>query len=169
MVNRLPSRVLDIKSPIEMLNSFYHHFRTSIRLTPRVFWVHCFCSRPQPTYELARPSSLQVCLSWFTYPLKRDIGIKILHPKNFTSLQMSPSQRANLFSPSPLFRGRFQMMEDNTCESFKPLQTPDLPHVLNYVVEPESLVSTTFESPTPASISQNFPTFESPNLVNVHD
>ena len=37
LINRIPSRVLDNKSPIEVLKSFYPHFRTSNGLTPRVF------------------------------------------------------------------------------------------------------------------------------------
>lgn len=42
MINRLPSRVLDNRSPIEILNSFYPHFRTSNGLTPRIFGCTAF-------------------------------------------------------------------------------------------------------------------------------
>ncbi|RVW75295.1 Retrovirus-related Pol polyprotein from transposon TNT 1-94 [Vitis vinifera] len=42
MINRIPSRVLDNKSPVEILKSFYPHFRTSNGLTPRVFGCTAF-------------------------------------------------------------------------------------------------------------------------------
>ena len=37
MINRILSQVLDNKSPVEILKSFYPHFKTSNGLTPRVF------------------------------------------------------------------------------------------------------------------------------------
>ena len=37
LINRIPSRLLDNKSPVEVLKSFYPHFKTSNGLTPRVF------------------------------------------------------------------------------------------------------------------------------------
>ena len=40
--NRIPSRVLDNKSPLEVLKSFYPHSRTSNGLTPRVFGCIAF-------------------------------------------------------------------------------------------------------------------------------
>ncbi|KAJ9697063.1 hypothetical protein PVL29_009014 [Vitis rotundifolia] len=42
MINRIPSQVLDNKSPVEILKSFYPHFRTSNGLTPRVFGCTAF-------------------------------------------------------------------------------------------------------------------------------
>ena len=42
MINRIPSRVLDNKSPVEILKSFYLHFRTSNGLTPSVFGCTAF-------------------------------------------------------------------------------------------------------------------------------
>ena len=71
-------------------------------------------------------------------------------------------------------------MEDSTCESFEPLKTLNLPHVLACVIEPksfepthvieiESSTSITFESPNYAtkpmsslvlvSATHNFPSF----------
>ena len=42
MINRILSRVLGNKSLIEILKSFYPHFRTSNGLTPRVFGCTAF-------------------------------------------------------------------------------------------------------------------------------
>ena len=42
MINRIPSQVLHNKSPVEILKSFYPHFRTSNGLTPRVFGCTTF-------------------------------------------------------------------------------------------------------------------------------
>ena len=45
LINRIPSRVLDNKSPVEVLKSLYPHFRTSNGLTPRVLGaLHLFMS-----------------------------------------------------------------------------------------------------------------------------
>ena len=41
-INRIPSRVLDNKSPVDVLKSFYPHFRTSNELTLRVFECTAF-------------------------------------------------------------------------------------------------------------------------------
>ena len=42
MINRISSRVLDNKNPVEILKSFYPHFITSNGLTPRVFRCTAF-------------------------------------------------------------------------------------------------------------------------------
>ncbi|RVX08315.1 Retrovirus-related Pol polyprotein from transposon RE1 [Vitis vinifera] len=42
MINRIPSQVLDNKSLVVILKSFYPHFRTSNGLTPRVFGCTAF-------------------------------------------------------------------------------------------------------------------------------
>ena len=42
MINRIPSRMLDNKSPAKILKSFHPHFRTSNGLTPRVFGCTAF-------------------------------------------------------------------------------------------------------------------------------
>ena len=39
MINRLPLRVLDYKTPIELLAQFYPHVRTSNGRSPKIFGV----------------------------------------------------------------------------------------------------------------------------------
>jgi hypothetical protein len=61
------------------------------------------------------------------------------------------------------------MMEDSTCESFKPIKTLDLTHVPARVAKPEFFDSITYESPSsitepetslvPTSVNHNFTRF----------
>ena len=85
MINRIPSWVLDNKSPVEILKSFYPHFRTSNGLTPRVFGCTAFVhvhsqhrdkldpraikcvflgySSTQKGYKCYNPSAIKFCTS----------------------------------------------------------------------------------------------------------
>ena len=42
MINRLPSQILDFKTPLEILAKFYPHVRTSSNIIPRVFGCTSF-------------------------------------------------------------------------------------------------------------------------------
>ena len=78
------------------------------------------------------------------------------------------AEKALFFSKSSL-QGEISMMENNTCESFEPLKTLDLPDILAHMVEPElkSSKPLIYESPKssskpsliPTSVIENFPRF----------
>ena len=52
MINRIPSRMLDNKSPAKILKSFHPHFRTSNGLTPRVFGCTAFVLVHSSTWNI---------------------------------------------------------------------------------------------------------------------
>ncbi|KAJ9701255.1 hypothetical protein PVL29_006553 [Vitis rotundifolia] len=108
MINRIPSRVLDNKSPIEILKSFYPHFRTSNGLTSRVFGCTAFVHVHSQHRDKLNPRAIKYVFLGYSSTKK---GYKCYNSsarKFYIFVDVTPSQKINLFSPSPLFRGRFQ-------------------------------------------------------------
>ncbi|KAL6347733.1 hypothetical protein AAG906_026262 [Vitis piasezkii] len=166
MINRIPSRVLDNKSPIEILKSFYPHFKTSNGLTPKVFGCTAFVYVHSQHRDKLDPQAIKCVFLGYSSTQK---GYKCYNPsvrKFYISADVTFTENKHFFSKSSL-QGEISMMEDSACESFEPL---DLPHVLTHGdEEPESSESITLESPNfttepvsslvPASVTHNFPQF----------
>ena len=77
MINRLPSGVLNNKSLIEMLNSFYPHFRTSNGLTPRIFGCTAFVHVHSPHRGKLDPRAIKCVFLGYSSTQK---GYKCYNP-----------------------------------------------------------------------------------------
>ena len=143
MINRIPSRVLDNKSPVEMLKSFYPHFRTSNGLTPRVFGCTTFVHVHNQHKDKLNPRAIKCVFLGYSSTQK---GYKCYNPsarKFYISADATFTENKPFF-PKFSLQGEISMMEDSPCESFEPL---DLPHVSTHGdEEPESSEPITPES-----------------------
>ncbi|RVW51913.1 Retrovirus-related Pol polyprotein from transposon TNT 1-94 [Vitis vinifera] len=149
MINRIPSRVLDNKSPVEILKSFYPHFRTSNGITPRVFGCTAFVHVHSQHRDKLDPRVIKCVFLGYSSTKK---GYKCYNPsarKFYISADVTFTENKPFFHKSSL-QGGISMMEDSPYESFEPL---DLPHVLTH--GDEEPVS----SSVPASVTHNFPQF----------
>ena len=140
MINRIPSRVLDNKSPVEMLKSFYPHFRTSNGLTPRVFGCTTFVHVHNQHRDKLDPRAIKCIFLGYSSTQK---GYKCYNPstrKFYISADVTFIENKPFFHKSSL-QGEISMMEDSPCESFEPL---DLLHVSTHGdEEPKSSESIT--------------------------
>ncbi|KAJ9675453.1 hypothetical protein PVL29_024397 [Vitis rotundifolia] len=166
MINRIPSRVLDNKSPVKILKSFYPHFRTSNGLTPRVFGCTAFVHVHSQDRDKLDPRAIKCVFLGYSSTQK---GYKCYNPsarKFYIFADVTFIENKHFFPKSSL-QGEISMMEDSPYESFEPL---DLPHVSTHGdEEPESSESITPESPNfttkcvsslvPASVTRNFHRF----------
>ncbi|KAJ9705809.1 hypothetical protein PVL29_003762 [Vitis rotundifolia] len=164
MINRIPSQVLDNKSPVEILKSFYPHFRTSNGLTPRVFGCTTFVHVHSQHRDKLDPRAIKCVFLGYSSTKK---GYKCYNPstrKFYISTDVTFTENKPFFPKSSL-RGEISMMEDSPYESFKPL---DLSHVSTHGdEEPKSFQSITPESPNftielvsspiPTNVTHNFP------------
>ena len=158
MINRFPSQVLDNKSPIEILNNFYPHFRTSNGLTPRVFGSTVFVHIHNQHRGKLDPRAIKCVFVGYSSTQK---GYKCYNPsskKLYISADVTFAENAPFFSKSSL-QGEISMIENNTCESFEPLKTLDLPDVPARMAEPEPNSSKLESSESPTNVSENFPRF----------
>ncbi|KAJ9688914.1 hypothetical protein PVL29_014528 [Vitis rotundifolia] len=169
MINRILSRVLDNKSPVEILKSFYPHFRTSNGLIPRVFGCTAFVHVHSQHRDKLDPRAIKCVFLGYSSTQK---GYKCYNPptkKFYISANVTFTENKPFFPKSSL-QGDISMMEDSLYESFEPL---DLPHVSTHgdekpessehqsseSITPESPNFTTepVSSPIPASVTHNFP------------
>ncbi|RVW45031.1 Retrovirus-related Pol polyprotein from transposon TNT 1-94 [Vitis vinifera] len=158
--------MLDNKSPVEILKSFYPHFRTSNGLTPRVFGCTTFVHVHSQHGDKLYPRAIKRVFLGYSSTQK---GYKCYNPsarKFYISIDVTFTENKPFF-PKSFLQGEISMMEDSPCESFEPL---DLPHVSTHGdEEPESSKSITpkspnfttvpVSSPVPASVTRNFPQF----------
>ncbi|RVX16318.1 Retrovirus-related Pol polyprotein from transposon TNT 1-94 [Vitis vinifera] len=138
MINRIPSRVLDNKSPIKILKSFYPHFRTSNELTPRVFGCTTFVHVHSQHRDKLDPRAIKYVFLGYSSTKK---GYNCYNPstiKFYISADVTFTENKPFFPKSSL-QWEISMMEDSPCESFEPL---DIPHVSTH-----------------ASVTHNFPQF----------
>ncbi|KAJ9700985.1 hypothetical protein PVL29_006355 [Vitis rotundifolia] len=164
MINRIPSRVLDNKSPVEILKSFYPHFRTSNGLIPKVFRCIAFVHVHDQHRDKLDPQATKCVFLGYSSTQK---GYKCYNPsvrKFYISADVTFIENKPFF-PKSSFQGEISMMEDSPYESFEPL---NLPHVSTHGdEEPESVESITPKSPNfttepvsshvLASVTHNFP------------
>ncbi|KAJ9674605.1 hypothetical protein PVL29_023880 [Vitis rotundifolia] len=164
MINRIPSQVLNNKSPLEILKSFYPHFKTSNGLTPRVFGCTTFVHVHSQHRDKLNPRAIKYVFLGYLSTKK---GYKCYNPstrKFYISADVTLTEN-KLFFPKFSLQGEISMMEDSLYESFEPF---DLPHVSTHGdEEPESSESITPESPNfttepvsslvPVNVTCNFP------------
>ena len=156
LINRIPSRVLENKSLVEVHKNFYPHFRTSNGLTPKVFGCTAFVHVHSQHREKLDPRAIKCVFLGYSSTPK---GYKCYNPStkifyifvNVTFTEKKP------FFPKSSLKGEISIIEDSPCESF---ESPNLSHVSTHGdEEPESPNSTIepVSSPIPASVPRNFP------------
>ena len=168
LINKLPSRVLDNKSPIELLNSFYPHFRTTNGLTPRVFGCTTFVHNHSSHRDKLDPRAIKCIFLGYSSTQK---GYKCYNPssrKFYISADVTFTENKPFFSKSSLQWENSIEDSPSSCESFEPFHTLDLPHLPTRVFTPESPVlaepslvpnPVAESSPIPASVTHDFPRF----------
>ena len=77
MTNRIPSRTLDHKTPMEVLSQFYPHFHTSNGLTPRVFGCTSFVHIHHHQRGKLDPCAIKCVFLGYSQTQK---GYKCYHP-----------------------------------------------------------------------------------------
>ncbi|KAJ9671270.1 hypothetical protein PVL29_027317 [Vitis rotundifolia] len=156
----------NVPNPVEILKSFYTHFRTSNGLTPRVFGCTAFVHVHSQHRDKLDPRAIKcVLLSYSStqkgYKCYNPLARKFYISANVTFIENKP------FFPKSSLQGEISIMEDSPYESFEPL---DLPHASTHGdEEPESSKSITpkspnfttkpMSSPVPASVTCNFHRF----------
>jgi hypothetical protein len=107
LINRMPSRILDFKTPLELLSS---PFSTSKGVYPKVFYCVCFVH----VHGLARskldPRALKCVFVGYS-PTQKGYKCYHLHRENTLSLWISLSLNHDHTSVHPklLFRGRVRL------------------------------------------------------------
>ena len=164
--------MLDNKSLVEILKSFYLRFKTSNGLTLRVFRCTAFVHVHSQHRDKLDARAIKCVFLGYSSTQK---GYKCYNPsakKFYISADITFTENKPFFPKSSL-QGDISMMEDSLYESFEPL---DLPHVSTHgdeepkSSEPESFESITPESPNftielvsspiPTSVTlRNFPEF----------
>ena len=157
--------MLDNKNPVEILKSFYPHFRTLNGFTPKVFGRTVFVHVHNQHRDKIDPRAIKCVFLGYSSTKK---GYKCYNPsaiKFYISADVTFIENKHFLSKTSL-QGEISMMKDSPCESFEPL---DLPHVsIHGDEEPKSYEPITHESPNfttepvsspvPASVTpHNFP------------
>ena len=86
LINRLPSRVLGFKSPLEMLSTFYPDLKTTNNLVPRIFGCLSFVHVHSQNRGKLDPRALKCVFVGYSSTQK---GYKCCHP---------PSKKLYVFS-----------------------------------------------------------------------
>ena len=147
-----------LESSVEILKSFYPHFRISNGLTPRVFGCTAFVYVHSQHRDKLDPRAIKCVFLDYSFTQK---GYKCYNPstrKFYISTNVTFTKNKHFFPKSSL-QGAISMMEDGPCESFEPL---NFSHVSTYGDEKPKLPSSTIEpvsSPVPTNVTCNFPQF----------
>ena len=150
--------MLDNKSIVEVLKSFYPHFKTSNGLTHRVFGCTAFVHVHSQHRDKLDPRAIKCVFLGYSSTQKGYKCYSASTRKFYISADVTFTENKPFFPKSSL-KGEISMMEESPYESFEPL---DLPHVSTHGdEEPESPKCTTkpVSSPVPASVTRNFPQF----------
>lgn len=109
LINRLPSRVLGFKSPMDILSTFYPNIHTTNNLVPKKFGCVPFVHVHSQNRGKLDPRTLNAYL-WVIPQLKKGTSVITLQLKNFMSQWMLLSMK-HLTSPNLIFRGRIQYLK----------------------------------------------------------
>jgi hypothetical protein len=131
LINRMPSRVLDFQTPLEVLSPPYS---TTKGVSPKVFGCVCFVHIHGPTKSKLEPRSLKCVFVGYSPTQK---GYKCYHPpsrKYFVSMNVTFFKQQSYFSStSTPLQGESQIEEDEDVSSSL--------HVPTLMPEPEQQVT----------------------------
>ena len=107
LINRLPSKVLSFKSPMDILSLFYPNIRTTNHLIPKIFGYVSFVHVHNPNKGKLDPKAIKQSNVFLQDipQLKRGTSVTIHLSKGFLSQQMSLSTRVSPIFLFLIFRG----------------------------------------------------------------
>jgi hypothetical protein len=116
LINRLPSPILDFKSPTEILTTFFPHFKISNNLIPRIFGSVAFVHIHSPNRGKLDPRAIRCIFIGYSSTQK---GYKCFHPstrKFFVSSDVTFVENESFFEHPYLQREN--LSEDNAKDMF---------------------------------------------------
>ena len=122
VINRIPSRVLGCKSPLETLSQFNPNIRSSFNLAPRVFWCTSFVHIHNHNWGKLDPRALKCVFVGYSPTRKLYVSAGV------TFVQNKP------YFSTPYLQGELSILEDeelaippleiiSSSESFKSKDT----------------------------------------------
>lgn len=111
LINRLPSRVLGFKSPMDMLSQFYPNLQTTNNLVPRIFGCVSFVHIHGPNRGKLDPRALKCLFVGYSSTQK---GYKCYHPPSkrfYVSIDVTFHEHRSYFS-TPYLQGENSTTED---------------------------------------------------------
>jgi transposase InsO family protein len=115
LINRLPSRVLGFKSPMEILSTFYPNLHTTNNLVPRIFGCVSFVHIHSQSRGKLDPRALKCVFVGYSSTQK---GYKCYHPpskKFYVSADVTFNEQESYFT-TPYLQGESSIMEDKDRE-----------------------------------------------------
>lgn len=117
LINRLPTRMLGFKSPMEMLSTFYPSISISNNLVPRIFGCVSFVHIHSQERGKLDPRALKCIFTGYSSTQK---GYKCYHPptkKFFVSRDVTFSEKDAYFT-QPYLQGENQREDKGSLENF---------------------------------------------------
>ena len=117
LINRLPSKVLDHKSPVDVFSKFFPVFRLTNQLAPRIFGCVAFVHVHSYQRGKLDPRALKCVFLGFSYTQK---GYKCYHPSTkrfFVSADVSFVEHESYFTATYL-QGETSLTEDKQRDLF---------------------------------------------------
>jgi hypothetical protein len=110
LINRLPSRILRFKSPMEMLSTFYPNLYTTNNIVPKIFRCVSFVHIHSQSREKLDPKALKCVFVGYSSTQK---AYKCYHPpsKKFNVLADVTFNEQESYFTTPYLQGESSMME----------------------------------------------------------
>eukprot|EP00261_Vitis_vinifera_P038781 XP_019080024.1 PREDICTED: uncharacterized protein LOC109123752 [Vitis vinifera] len=126
LINRLPSKILGFKSPMDILSTFYPNLHTTNNLVPRIFGCVAFVHVHNQNKGKLDPRALKCVFVGYSSTQK---GYKCYHPpsKRYSvSVDVTFHEQESYFT-IPYLQGENSVMEDKDRGDFLFLYLPSLP------------------------------------------
>ena len=126
LINRLPSRVLGFKSPMDILSTFYPNLHTTNNLVLWIFGCVAFVHVHNQNRGKLDPRALKCVFLGYSSTHK---GYKCYHPPSkrfYVSVDVTFHEQESYFT-IPYLHGENLVMEDKDREDFLFLDLPSLP------------------------------------------
>ena len=117
LINRLPSRVLGFKSPVQVFSKYFPDFRTANYLVPKIFGCVSFVHIHSHNRGKLNPRALKCVFVGYSSTQK---GYKCFHPptkKFFVSADVTFVEKESYFA-QPYLQGETSLMEDKDKDLF---------------------------------------------------
>ena len=124
LINRLPSRILGFKSPMDILSTFYPNLHTTNNLVPRIFGCVAFVHVHNQNRGKLDPWALKCVFVGYSSTQK---GYKCPPSKRFYVLVDVTFHEQESYFTIPYLQGENSVMEDNDRGDFLFLDLPSLP------------------------------------------
>ena len=126
LINRLPSRVLGFKSPVQVFSKYFPDFHTANHLVPKIFGCVSFVHIHSHNRGKFDPRALKCVFVGYSSTQK---GYKCFHPptkKFFVSVDVTFVEKESYFV-QPYLQGETSLMKDKDKDLFLLLELDDYP------------------------------------------